>query len=181
MARNIIATLRARTDLKRTVLDTAIQIAHMGSIYGVLQKPLDYIAEKCRCSKATVINHINQLVERKIIDKITRRKPGTYINEINEYRFRINWRGKPPALHKGADGQETSHNLPTPPKEIPEAQLLTGMKDGSFADLIRGKMRVLHYMTEGTQWYQALKEEIDTLIQESRWAGGDLDKLLQEG
>jgi hypothetical protein len=181
MAQPLIASIRTRTDLKRTVKHTAVEMAHMCSIYGVLRKSLSYIATKCECSKKTVIAHLKILIALKIIVRIRRRIPGTYRHEMNEYRFLIPWHGKPPALHKRADSEENSLNLPTPPKEIPEVQLLEGMKEGKFADLIRGKLRVLHHMmTEGSQWYQQLKEEIDTLIQESRWCGADLDTLLQE-
>src|SRR5262249_35789784 len=143
MAKNIIAALRARSDLKRTVLHTAIEIAHMASIYGVLRKSLGYIAQKCRCSKNTVIAHIKLLVKLKILAKDTRRRPWTYLHDINMYKFLIPWRGKPPALHKGAGSQEIAPNLPVPPKDIPEAQLLEGMKEGRFADLMRDKMRML--------------------------------------
>src|SRR4029450_936903 len=179
MAKPIIAALRANGDLKRTVLQTAIEMAHMASFYGVLRKSLDYLAKKCRCSKNTVIAHIKLLIKLKILAKTTRRRPGTYLHAVNVYRFLVPWRGKPPALHKGAGSQETAHNFPAPPKDIPEAQLLEGMKEGRFADLIRGKMRVLGYFTEGSQRYMQLKEEIGKLIQESRWAEEDLDKLLQ--
>ena len=151
----------------------------MASIYGVLRKPLTYIANKCECTKQTVIAHLAHLIALGILVKVKRRRPGTHLNDYNEYRFVIPWRGKPPALHKGADSQKISPNLPTPPKDIPEAQLLEGMKEGRFADLIRGKMRVLVYCPEGGTFYTRLKEEIDTLIQESRWAGQDLGTLLQ--
>ena len=71
MAAPLIAAVRARRDLKESVLHTAQELAHRASIYGVARVSLSYLALKCHCCKQTIINHLKTLIALKILRKHT--------------------------------------------------------------------------------------------------------------
>ena len=62
MALPIISAVRARTDLKESVLHTAQELAHRASIYGVVSDAIPFMAQKCHCSKRTFQRHILVLI-----------------------------------------------------------------------------------------------------------------------
>ena len=90
MATPIIAALRQRQDLKESLLHTAQELAHLASIYGVVKVSYAYLALTCRCSRRTVLRHIQRLVDAKIIRKAVVWIRGNFC-EINTYTFRIAW------------------------------------------------------------------------------------------
>ena len=63
----IITAIRTRRDLKQSLKDTAEELAHLASIYGVARAALTFLPGKCHCCKQTVINHLKKLEERGII------------------------------------------------------------------------------------------------------------------
>jgi hypothetical protein len=83
MATPIIAALRTRADLKESLLHTAQELAHLASIYA-------FLAQKCHCSRRTVIRHIQRLLDLGIIRKTVLWIRGNFC-EINRYAFRIAW------------------------------------------------------------------------------------------
>lgn len=97
MAVPIITALRQRDDLKESVLHTAQELAHRASIYGVVRVSYTYLAQKCHCSRRTVMRHIQRLIEAKIIRKTVIWITGNFC-EINQYSFVLSWDKRP---HKG--------------------------------------------------------------------------------
>src|SRR4030095_14352801 len=95
MALPIISALRARGDLKESVLHTAQELAQRSSIYGVVRVSYSYMAIKCHCCRQTIINHVKILISHGILRKTVRWIANNFC-EINEYKFTIPWR-KPPA------------------------------------------------------------------------------------
>ena len=63
MATPLIAAIRQRRDLKESLTHTAQELAHLASIYGVVRVSYSYLAEKCHCSRRTVIRHIQRLID----------------------------------------------------------------------------------------------------------------------
>jgi hypothetical protein len=94
MSLPIITAVRQRRDLKESVLHTAQEIAHKASIYGVAPVSLRYLAQKCHCCKQTIINHIEKLIELKILRKRVVWIKGN-LCETNRYTFRIAWDKRP--------------------------------------------------------------------------------------
>ena len=112
MAKSIIAAVRARRDLKRTVGDTAREIAHQASIYGVVRHAsLDFLAMKCRCSKQTVITHIKILIERCILRKRVIWIKNNFCDK-NIYVFIIPWEKSSTA--QTCNSQNSGQKLPRP-------------------------------------------------------------------
>jgi Helix-turn-helix domain len=112
MAAPIIAALRRRTDLKESVLHTAQELAHRASIYGVVRVSYTYLAVKCRCSRRTVIRHIQRLIDLRILRKTVLWIRGNCC-EVNHYAFLITW--EKPAPKGGSD--KTARNLPPQERE----------------------------------------------------------------
>ena len=107
MASPLIAALRQRLDLKESLIHTAQELAHLASIYGVVQVSYAYLALKCHCSRRTVIRHIQRLEDAKIIRKAVVWIRGNFC-EVNTYTFRIAWdRSRPKG---GSD--KTASTLP---------------------------------------------------------------------
>src|SRR5215510_16352485 len=110
MALPILTAIRQRHDLKESVLHTVIELAHRASIYGVVRVSLRYLAKKCHCCKQTIINHINLLIERKIIRKNVVWIKGN-LCETNTYRFLIPWDTRPAQL---SHSQNSGPKFPRP-------------------------------------------------------------------
>src|SRR5215813_683632 len=102
MASPIITAIRKRTDLKESVLHTAIELAQRASIYGVVRGSNRYMGEKCHCHQRTFQRHAVRLEEsailkKKIIKRIVKVKIGEreetrLRNEVNVYVFTIPWK-----------------------------------------------------------------------------------------
>jgi hypothetical protein len=148
MAAPLIAALRRRSDLKESVLHTAQELAHRASIYGVARVSLKYLAQKCHCCKQTIINHLNKLIDLKIIRKTVIWIKGNYC-EVNTYSFLISWEKRP------ATGG-SQHSVPTlPPQE--------GEKKSSLREELDNQKRGIRFLTEGTDLYRKVEEEIARL------------------
>ena len=95
MATPIIAALRHRGDLKESLLHTAQELAHRASLYGVARVSYSYLAQKCHCSRRTVMRHIGRLIDAGIVRKSVLWIRGNYC-EVNTYAFLIAWDTAPP-------------------------------------------------------------------------------------
>jgi hypothetical protein len=150
MALPIITAVRARYDLKESVFHTLIELAHRSSIYGVVQNcSLRYLAQKCHCCKQTIINHLDKLIELKIISKTVIWIKGN-LCEINTYRFLIPWQKTPAQM---------SHSQTSGPKfPKPEEREKSGGLGEKIQQLEQG-LRVSG-LTPGTLPYEATLEQI---------------------
>src|SRR4029434_9121293 len=90
MATPLIDAIRQRQDLKESLTHTAQELAHLASIYGVVRVSYSYLAVKCRCSRRTVIRHIQQLLDLRILRKTVLWIRGNFC-ETSTYTFRIAW------------------------------------------------------------------------------------------
>ena len=148
MASPIIAALRQRTDLKESLLHTAQELAHLASIYGVVRVSYAYLAEKCHCSRRTVIRHIGRLIDAGIVRKSVLWIRGNFC-EINTYTFRIPWDKR---VHtRGSD--KTSSTLPPQERE----------KGSSLQDELEKQKKGLRFWTPGTEQWAKTCEEIARL------------------
>jgi len=170
MASPIIAAIRQRRDLKESVLHTAQELAHRASIYGVVPATsYKYLAEKCHCSPRTAIRHVKRLEEdAKVIEgirqkRIVRRKdlPLTdraytddprhahervIRNEINQYRFVIQWDKSPQRSSSSSRPcDKTARKFPPPERE----------KEGSLREKIENQrtfLRIVNPPPGSLQW-----------------------------
>src|SRR6516162_4769441 len=94
MSSPIIAALRQQRQLKESLLHTAQELAHRASIYGVVRVSYSYLAEKCHCSRRTVIRHIQRLIDAGILRKSVLWIRGNYC-EVNTYAFLLAWEKRP--------------------------------------------------------------------------------------
>lgn len=155
MALPIITALRRCYTLQRTVLDTAIQLAHRASIYGVVRVSLRFMAGKCRCCKQTIITHLKKLIALNILRKTRTRKQGRFFFELNQYSFNnalLQWRTKESTNHPS---QNTGPNLPPPEREQE--------KFGAIREDIRKIQNGLHYQTPGSLGYEEAMRNIAAL------------------
>ena len=112
MATPIITAIRQRHDLKESLLHTAQELAHLASIYGVVRVSYTYLAQKCHCSRRTVLRHIQRLIDAGIVRKTVLWIRGNYC-EINTYTFRIAWDKR--VRTRGSD--KTARTLPPQERE----------------------------------------------------------------
>jgi hypothetical protein len=145
MAAPIIAALRHRDDLKESVLHTAQELAHRASIYGVVRVSYTYLAQKCHCSRRTVMRHIERLIEAKIVRKTVIWITGNFC-EINQYSFIIPWDKRP---HKGGSDKMT-WNLPLQERE----------KKSSVREELEKQKKGIHFLTPGSDLWHKVSEEI---------------------
>ena len=148
MATPIIAALRQRQDLKESLVHTAQELAHRASIYGVVRVSYSYLAQKCHCSRRTVIRHIQRLLDAGILRKTVLWIRGNYC-EINTYTFRIAWNRARPS--GGSD--TTASTLPPPERE----------KNSSLREELEKQKKGLRFWTPGTEQWQKTCEEIARL------------------
>jgi len=149
MAAPIIAALRQRDDLKESVLHTAQELAHRASIYGVARVSLRYLARKCHCCKQTIINHLKQLIDLKIIRKQVIWIKGNYC-EINTYAFLLSWDKHP--VQKSSS-QKSVQNLPPQERE----------KESSLREDLERQKKGIRFLTPGTDLWQKVHEEMTRL------------------
>ena len=148
MASPIIAAIRQRRDLKESLLHTAQELAHLASIYGVVKVSYAYLALKCRCSRRTVLRHIQRLVDAKIIRKTVLWIRGNYC-EINTYTFRLAWKTSRPT--GGSD--KTAQNLPPQERE----------KNASLREELDNAKKILRDCTPGSIFWQWSQDNIERL------------------
>ena len=149
MSSPIIAALRQQRQLKESLLHTAQELAHRASIYGVVRVSYSYLAEKCHCSRRTVIRHIQRLIDAGIIRKSVLWIRGNYC-EVNVYKFCLAWDKRPAT--GGSD--KTTSKLP-PRTEERE-------KVGSWEEKQRLDTRGLSFLTPGSALYQLVAAHLDT-------------------
>jgi hypothetical protein len=148
MATPIIAALRQRHDLKESLTHTAQELAHLASIYGVVRVSYRYLAVKCRCSRRTVIRHIQRLIDLRILRKTVLWMRGNCC-EVNHYAFLITWDQARP--RGGSD--KTASKLPPPERE----------KNCSVREELDKQRKGLHFWTPGTEQWHKTCEEITRL------------------
>ena len=146
MSSPIIAALRQQRQLKESLLHTAQELAHRASIYGVVRVSYSYLAEKCHCSRRTVIRHIQRLIDAKVLKKAVIWIKGHYC-EVNTYTFCLAWDKRPAA--RGSD--KTARKSPPQREE--------GEKYGSLAEKKRMDARGLSFLTPGSALYQLVAEQ----------------------
>src|SRR4029453_10078770 len=112
MASPIIAAIRQRRDLKESLTHTAQELAHLASIYGIIRVSYTELARKCRCSRRTVMRHIQRLEDLRIIRKTVLWIRGNFC-EINTYAFLLTWDKSRPKR----DSDKTSSTLPPQERE----------------------------------------------------------------
>jgi helix-turn-helix protein len=156
MAAPIIAALRHRDDLKESVLHTAQELAHRASIYGVVRVSYTYLAQKCHCSRRTVMRHIQRLIDARILRKTVLWIRGNYC-EVNTYAFVIAWDKRP---HKG--GSDTTSSM-LPPQERE--------KNCGVREELDNQKKGIRFLTPGTALWQKVAEEITRLEQLVRPGG----------
>jgi len=148
MASPIIAALRHRRDLKESVLHTAQELAHRASIYGVVRVSYTYLAQKCHCSRRTVMRHIARLIEANIVRKTVIWIRGNFC-EMNQYSFVISWDKRP---HKGGS-DNTSSILPPQERE----------KETSVREELAKQKKGIYFLTPRSALWQKVSEEIARL------------------
>jgi len=148
MALPILTALRALRDphLKESVLHTAQELAHRASIYGVARVSYSYLAEKCHCSRRTVIRHIQRLIDAGIIRKSVLWIRGNYC-EVNAYKFCLAWDKRP------ATGGSDKTTSKFPPRTEERE------KYGTLAEKKRLDARGLSFLTPGSALYQLVAEQ----------------------
>jgi hypothetical protein len=152
MPKPIIAALRARTDLKESVLHTGTEIAHRASIYGVARVSYSYLAPKCHCCRQTAINHVKKLEEQQILRRHKSRVRGSAFCEVNVYTFILPWRQTPAQT---CNSQNSGPKFP--PQEISHEKY--GSLRGKIANLQRG----LRLLTPGSEPHEAVCAKIAAL------------------
>ena len=137
MSSPIIRALRQlrQPELKESLFHTVLELAHRSSIYGVVRVSYTYLAQKCHCSRRTVIRHIQRLVDAHIIKKSVIWLKGNYC-EINTYTFQLAWDTRPAG---GSD--KTSAKFPRPEE---------GEKRVSWMEKKRLDARGLSFLTPGS-------------------------------
>jgi hypothetical protein len=161
MATPIIAALRQRHDLKESLQHTAQELAHLASIYGVVRVSYTYLADKCRCSRRTIIRHIQRLIDLGILRKTVLWIRGNFC-EINTYSFRIAW--EKPVPHGGSD--KTASTLPPHKRE---------KNIGVGEELAHQRKALRHgWISPGSERWEAICERIRYLegLLASRAAAG---------
>ena len=148
MATPIIAAIRQRQDLKEALLHTAQELAHLASIYGVVRVSYSYLAVKCRCSRRTVIRHIQRLLDLGILGKTVLWIRGNCC-ETNTYTFRIPWDAR--VRREGSD--KTARKLPQQERE----------KYTSLREELHNQQTILRDFTPGSCFWQWTREEIARL------------------
>ena len=148
MATPIIAALRQRRDLKESLTHTAQELAHLASIYGVVRVSLRYLAMKCHCCKQTIINHIEKLIELKILRKRVVWVKGN-LCETNRYTFRIAWDKRPAQM---CHSQISRPNLPLQERE----------KNFSVREELDNQRKAIRlgFVTPGSEAWEATQETI---------------------
>ena len=147
MASPIIAAIRQRRDLKESVLHTAVELGHLSSVYGIARASYAYLAQKCHCSRRTVIRHVQRLLDLGIIGKTVLWVRGDYC-EINTYTFRIAWEKARP--RGGSD--KTARNLPPQERE----------KTVSVREELANQRKALRtgWVPPGSERWEAIHERI---------------------
>lgn len=148
MATPLIAALRQRTDLKESLTHTAQELAHLASIYGVVRVSYRYLAVKCRCSRRTVIRHIQRLIDLRILRKTVLWISGNFC-EVNTYTFRISWDKARP---KGGS-DKTAPSLPHQERE----------KNCSVREALGNQRKALQFLTPGSDVWRKTQEEMARL------------------
>jgi len=144
VATPLIAAIRQRRDLKESLTHTAQELAHLASIYGVVRVSYTYLAVKCRCSRRTVIRHIQRLIDLRILRKTVLWIRGNFC-EVNTYTFRLAW--EKPAQRGGSD--KTAATLPQRERE----------KETSLQEEWERQKKGLRFWTPGTdQWHKTCEE-----------------------
>lgn len=152
MANPLMVALRARRDLKESVLHTAQEIAARCSRWGVTRTcALAWLAVKCHCSKQTIINHIKTLIRLRILRKRVIQIKGSAKCEINVYSFILPWKHGPAQT---CNSQNFRRNLP-PQKERE--------KYGSVREEIAGLQKGLRLLTLGSVPYEASRDKLVAL------------------
>jgi hypothetical protein len=151
MATPIIAAIRQRRDLKESLLHTAQELAHLASVYGVVKVSYSYLAIKCRCSRRTVIRHIQRLLDLRLIRRDRLRRLGQQFFEINTYTFQIAWDTSRP---KGGS-DKTSRNLPPQERE----------KNTSLREELANQKKWFPNLLPGSNAWASTRERIARLEQ----------------
>ena len=139
---------------KESLVHTAQELAHLASIYGVARVSYSFLARKCRCSRRTVMRHIQALIDREIIKKSVL---WTKVNfcDVNTYTFRLTWETRPAAL----PSDKRCPKLP-PPRQTSE-------KCGSIGEEIHTLEKGLGFCTPGSDAHtttQAKLAHLRTLL-----------------
>jgi hypothetical protein len=177
MANPLIATLRQRDDLKESVLHTVQELASRASIYGVVPPTAyRYLAQKAHCSLRTAIRHIHLLEQLKIIEPIRQKRivqrkdlppndrgytndpqranERVIRNEINRYRFVIQWDKSPQRSRSSTRPCDTlAPNLPHIGRE----------KNASLTEELENAKKVLRECTPGSIFWQWTQDDIARL------------------
>jgi hypothetical protein len=140
MSSPIIIAIRRQSQLKESLTHTAIELAHRASVYGVARMSYSYLAQKCHCSRRTVIRHVQRLIDLGIIRKSVLWIKGNFC-EVNTYAFLISWDKRP--SQGGSD--TTSPKFPQRPEEKE--------KWGSLEEKKRLDARGLSFLTPGSGLY----------------------------
>jgi DNA-binding Lrp family transcriptional regulator len=148
MALPIITAIRQRRDLKESLTHTAQELAHLASIYGIIRVSYTELARKCRCSRRTVMRHIQRLEDLRILRKTVLWIRGNFC-ETNTYAFVIAWDKSRPK--RGSD--KVSSILP--PQE--------GEKNASLQEDIKRLKKGLTFCCPGTEAWDATCEKIARL------------------
>ena len=148
MATPIIAALRQRRDLKESLTHTAQELAHLASIYGVVRVSYSYLAVKCRCSRRTVIRHIQRLIDLRILRKTVLWIRGNCC-EVNHYAFLLAWDKRP------AKGGSDKMTWKLPPQERE--------KDTSIRKELENQQKGIRFLTPGSDLWQKVSEELARL------------------
>ena len=148
MALPIITALRQRQDLKESLVHTAQELAHRASIYGVVKVSYTYLAQKCHCSRRTVIRHIGRLIDAKILRKAVVWIQGNFC-EINTYTFRMAW----DKSRSTGGSDKTARNLPPQERE----------KTLSVREEVANQQKTLRALTPGSGLWERVREEIARL------------------
>ena len=147
MASPIIAAIRQRRDLKESLLHTAQELAHRASIYGVVRVSYSYLAQKCHCSRRTVLRHVQRLVDLGIV-----RKTVLWIRATTARSTRMPSGLPGTALAPGGSDKTTS-TLPPQERE----------KSGALREELEKQKKGLRFWTPGTEQWHKTGEEITRL------------------
>lgn len=149
MSKPIITSVRHLSQLRGSLLLTAIEIAHRAnSRNGICFMSYTYIASKTHQSRRTAMRHVKRLLELGIL-RCQRFWGPHRLWGVNKYVFCIPWE-KPTAFPPHTHSGDTS-SLKFPVRQQEE-------KYGRVADVQKGQDKVLSWLTPGSLAWQAAQE-----------------------
>ena len=153
MSLSILSAIRKNSNLRGSLLLTALELAHRADgNSGHVKMSYSYIAGKCHYSKRTAFRHINRLIGMRII-AVQRFWGPNYKWGVNAYRFLIQWE-KPKQFSSARKGSNDNLPaiLPTPRNSEENAKYGSLEKEEKAREMVNG------WLTPGSRLWEIVNE-----------------------